>query len=311
MIDRQLRVAGRAAVLALHGFAASSDWLARPWLLFWSTLLRAMPRSRLKASLIWSVEQVRWPDMVFRPVWVEPTSGCRYRVIPRTHGLLFRALFDEQLGYEPEVFAALHPTLGDYQAIVEIGANVGIYTCMFAAATHDCRIIALEPANVPYRALLENLAINRASNVLAFNLAVAPQAGWLGFYEPKGHETNGSARRDFAQLFDPDVAEQTKYGISGLELSELLEGVDRVLVKIDVEGFEAEVLESLRAWLEQVDATLVLEVLEIDCAALNGIEWLRRLYDLHQVHPDGLLRVEGFRSDPAYRDYLLKPRPRA
>ena len=70
-------------------------------------------------------------------------------------------------------------------------------------------VVAFEPSQEAYRRLLINLAANDARAVRTFNAAVARDAGFRTFFEPRNHLTNGSFHKEFSQIFSDDVDEWT------------------------------------------------------------------------------------------------------
>ena len=103
-----------------------------------------------------------------------------------------------------------------YDALIEIGANVGVYSVFFDAlikANPDSRlktVIAFEPALEPYTRLLENLKANRAAFVLPFRAAMADATGFRTFYEPEDNLTNSSPlTRSFPGSFQTRLGNQS------------------------------------------------------------------------------------------------------
>jgi len=120
------------------------------------------------------------------------------------------------MDYEAPVFAWLADyALNEYDKVIEIGANVGIYTVFLDAlinrtlASRLRKIVAFEPSQIPYRRLLENIYANRSQHVDVFQAAVGIKSGFQPFFEPAGHLTNGSFLRDFAGIFADAVSETT------------------------------------------------------------------------------------------------------
>jgi FkbM family methyltransferase len=221
----------------------------------------------------------------------------------------FEALFFRGLAYEREVFALLEQRLDQYDAIVEIGANVGVYTAYFAkACTEGQSIFAFEPSRKAFARLKENLALNGGARVQPFNMAVTDKPGLVSFFEPAGHLTNGSLKRDFAAFFSENVQTSTVEAVDGTFLAKLLAPYRRPLLKIDVEGAEAEVLRGLAPLIGAVRPDLIIEVLNDYESALNALDFVTGPYRLLNITSDGLREKSHFEADGQYRDYLLVPR---
>src|SRR5262249_11218158 len=151
-------------------------------------------------------------------------------------------LFGRRLNYEQPVFCWLEQNVNEhYDAVIEIGANVGVYSVFFDAlikANPDSRlrtVIAFEPALEPYTRLLENLKANGAALVLPFRTAIADGTGFRTLYEPKDHLTNSSLDEKFSRIFSDTVTETLVLAISPRELERFFSPGGKVLVKIDVD----------------------------------------------------------------------------
>ena len=97
------------------------------------------------------------------------------------------------------------------------------------------RVIAFEPALGPFGRLLDNLKVNETHFVLPFRAAIANTTAFRSFFEPKDHLTNGSLVAQFASIL---VLETTVCAIGAGELDYFFRTSERVLVKVDVEGYE-------------------------------------------------------------------------
>jgi FkbM family methyltransferase len=115
---------------------------------------------------------------------------------------------------------------------VDVGANVGSYTVLASAAI-GAHSNSFEPDPRIFRDLCRNLQINDiAERVTAHNAGVSSKPGTLSFL--KSGPGTRVARHD-------DNSNET-FTSPVTTLDECLLGTHPVLMKIDVEGFEAEVL---------------------------------------------------------------------
>jgi FkbM family methyltransferase len=237
------------------------------------------------------------------------------RLVPHIGEFDFAALLKRRLGYEECVFQTLRTRLPRYDAVLEIGANVGVYTVFFAAETarlgRPVPIYAFEPSRLAYVRLLENIEENRLTTVTPFNVAVSDEPGFLAFFEPTGHLTNGSLYQSFAGIFTPSVVRTMVPSVGCKEIERLARAHESILLKLDVEGAEAMVLNELAPFVKDKRPEIVLEVLALQADALNDVAFLRDSYDLFLMTDAGLINKEAFEGDDRFRDYLLVPRTRA
>jgi FkbM family methyltransferase len=114
---------------------------------------------------------------------------------------------------------------------VDVGANMGSYTVL-AGAVSRSRVIAYEPVRETYLRLVANVELNGIEgNVVTRNAAVGTMTGFLqmtSLLDSTNHVTDntGEGERVLSVALDGDVAETP------------------VLLKIDVEGYELDVLKS-------------------------------------------------------------------
>lgn len=158
--------------------------------------------------------------------------------------------------------------------VLELGANVGYYTVHGAVANRGCRYVAVEPHPASAAALRRNLALNSIGNVEVVEAAAAGAAAPgerltlavpdqdrygapAGAFVPAGGEgVDGVAA---ARTIEVDVA----------AVPDLIDGVD--LLKLDIEGHEAEVLDSVLDVLRAERPTTFLEVRRAHAPRLRAI----------------------------------------
>jgi FkbM family methyltransferase len=169
--------------------------------------------------------------------------------------------------------------LGRGDVFVDVGANVGYYALVASRLVGDTgHVYALEPAPETFEKLTELLARNGAANVTALQVAAGAAEGTATLYGTAlGHDEMSSLhheRREVEHLVanlplhgvDPEaVAVATEVPV--LPLAEILDpdDLERLrLVKIDVEGYEVEVLRGLEPLFDQGSRpTVVVEVHEV------------------------------------------------
>ena len=252
--------------------------------------------------------------MTFRPLPV--TVGCRtkIRLIPHIGEADQAALFRNRMDYESEVFEWLEKEAGQYDAVIEIGANVGIYTAFFDALaktggeTRLRSIVCFEPSTKACERLSANLAANGCKHVTAHCAAVGQSSGTMDFFEPEGHLTNGSLVRNFAGFFSATVNTRPVQVRGPEHIAALLERYPKVLLKIDVEGYEPELLDALTDAILRYRPHLVVEVLSQTVDRLNQLRWLEA-YELFQLRPNSGPRIcAHLVCDDEFRDWLIRPR---
>lgn len=302
----------RRAAYWLHRSMSGSTRVSRWYLTGLAAAVRRLPDSLWKRRITNHLQTIPWPELRFsaKPVRVE---GVSIRLVPHVREFDFAALFTRDLEYEREVFRCLRPRMRSYDAVLEVGANVGVYTLFFAHQFSQLDragvVFAFEPSREAYFRLQENVRVNGFDNIHTFNCAVAEGTGLLTFYEPQGHLTNGSLYREFAEVFSRSIQTSRVLGVGGEVLDALLADHESALVKLDVEGAEPIVLRGLEGLIRRRTPEIVLEVLSVQEEALNDLAFVRELYQLFNITDDGLVASDRFVATP-WRDYLLLPKGR-
>jgi FkbM family methyltransferase len=221
-------------------------------------------------------------------------------------------LFQKTLHYEMPVFTWLEQNVAStYDAVIEIGANVGVYSVFFDAMIGANpggrlrRVISFEPALEPFCRLLDNLRANKTRFVTPHRAAIADETGMCRFFEPEGHLTNGSLDRDFAGIFSTSVREDTIITLSPQELKGIFESNAKVLVKVDVEGYEPSLMRAFSDVIEEFHPDVLIEILLGTDTAIEMLGWMKG-YDRFLMTPNGLDRRDRLSADPHHRDWLLK-----
>jgi FkbM family methyltransferase len=144
--------------------------------------------------------------------------------------------------WEPHISSFIADRLRPGDAFCDIGANIGYYSLLASHAVGPRGVvIAVEPSPPIFAILLENLALNHARNVRAVEAAVAARAGKVSLY--RGPSWNSGMTTTLAEHGFKATDE-----VKALPLEEILrpDEIARLrLIKIDVEGAEAPILERL------------------------------------------------------------------
>lgn len=138
--------------------------------------------------------------------------------------------------------------LRDGGIFFDIGANIGSYS-LVASEQEMAQVFAFEPHPETFSHLASNLALNRRDNVCAVNMALGQHEGTVRFTNQPSSSTNHlldhpdpgsisvSCRRADSYCREKDVQPQ--------------------FVKLDVEGYEHDVLLSFGSYLERIEVLLI------------------------------------------------------
>jgi FkbM family methyltransferase len=293
--------------LGLLRLMSRSRFLSKRFLSLTGRFSKSFPDKRWKDYVRSGVHQVKWPGINFAP---QRTSigNMELQLIPHMGEFDFDSLIYRTMPHEPELYEFVKSIIKDFDMVLDIGANIGIFSVYAAKANTTARIYSFEPSGEAFARLNQNIRANKLENVTTYNVAVADKTGFLTFYEPEGHLTNGSLEVSFASHFDREPRKRMTIAVSGDLFEELMKEAKNVLVKIDTEGAEAYVLQGLKDVIVKHTPHLILEVLKDYEDQLNAVEFLKDKYEFYSITGSGLQQRPRFEAHESCRDYYLKPK---
>jgi FkbM family methyltransferase len=300
---------------AFHRCFSGNSIVASCYLGIWAWLLGLLADTNwLKRHVGNNLRGVHWPRLNLKPRRIELAPGISALLIPAAGSLGFRSLYEHRMGHEPGVPDFLASRMSRYDCVVEIGANVGVYTLLFSQCVPSDgrkRVFAYEPSRKAFVCLEEHLALNDVNNVAAFNCAIAAKPGTLSFYENTLDLMKGSVSKSIAALF-PGASEQktTVPAVSGEHVAQQLQPHDRLLLKIDVMGAEHDVLTGFRSLVLERHPDIVLGVWKQNLQSLNQLRFVLNHYRLFKIGRHGLDERTRF-TDESYCNYFLEPSVRS
>jgi hypothetical protein len=141
--------------------------------------------------------------------------------------------------------------------------------------------------------------------VLPFRVAVGNATAFRSFFEPKDHLTNGSLVAEVTGIFSPMVQETTVAALAASELACFFQAHARVLVKVDVEGYEPDLMQASKDIALRYRPDFLIEVLAGTPEALEGLEYLRT-YESFLFTAEGPVRRSRLEVDQRHPDWLLQ-----
>ena len=134
--------------------------------------------------------------------------------------------------YEFEEMSFLFDHLKNDDLFVDIGANIGSYSIL--AASKGAKVIAIEPIPSTFEILKKNILFNNLNHrVKFFNIAISDKNEKLNF-------SNDLDALNHVLLKDECYLNQIS--VCAFKLNEILEGKIPKFIKIDVEGFETNII---------------------------------------------------------------------
>jgi FkbM family methyltransferase len=143
--------------------------------------------------------------------------------------------------------------------VIDVGANIGVTAMIAGLLLRSGIVLAVEPVIEAFQLLKENTRRPELSNVRSFNVAAAAEEGQVNLITRSGH--NFAAFVGYENVLDR-YSGYSESAVRAMTLDQLVanEALTRVdFIKIDVEGYEIEVLHGSRAILERFKPVVFLE----------------------------------------------------
>ena len=229
-------------------------------------------------------------------------------MIVETSDLVGRLLATSGI-WEPHVTAAFRRLLAPGDVCVDAGAHIGYFTLLASRLVGPSgHVYALEPVRTTLDALCANLELNRVGNVSVFPVAAGSRDGdELLYPAPPGNSGSAALRRRWGRV-DPANAEFDPRAVPVRSISSLVKPADVSklrLVKIDVEGYELEVLRGLDSIFDSGHRPAL--VVEVHGSVAHGVgEWIAELRRRRQFEAYRLLPEDTFDRSLPMR-VLLQP----
>jgi FkbM family methyltransferase len=176
---------------------------------------------------------------------------------------------------------------------VDIGANIGVYTVL-ASAEIGAATLSIEPVPEVFATLELNIAINKiGSKVRSLNMAIGAEEGKLTFTSSLDTVNHVATAEEIAA---GNVIE-----VKVIQLDSIIENIPTI-IKIDVEGYETNVIKGAEKTLEN-------PLLKAIIIELNG-SGLRYGFDETAIHHQFLQKgFQPYQYDPFERNLILLNAP--
>jgi FkbM family methyltransferase len=144
--------------------------------------------------------------------------------------------------------------------VLDVGANVGSHTLAFSKAVGPGGLVlSFEPQPMVFGLLAVNVVENNAANVLAFNAGVGNAAGWIDLPNINYAKPNNYGAMQLGSYVANAGKEINRTPVPVHRLDDLKAAASADVIKIDVEGMEAAVLEGARGLIAKSRPIMMVE----------------------------------------------------
>jgi FkbM family methyltransferase len=212
-------------------------------------------------------------------------DGGERSVLTRIGGRQYRMTSDDKYldhitgQFEPDMVALFSSLLRGGDCVLDVGANIGCTSLLFSQFARQ--VFSFEPSPTTFRLLQKNLDAADAGNVVAANVGLGKSEGCFELTFSADNRSGGFVSNRMSASAGHQV-EEIRITSGDAYLREAC--IDQVdFIKIDVEGFERNVIEGLSGTIERCKPIVVLE--------LN--HWCLNVFQRTSV-PDFLDFLRGF-----------------
>ncbi len=259
-------------------------------------VLKGVKRYWFRHRLISSLRDIdvkgfRWLSLIL-PKWLileaaltdpyilETIHGFALEIDPRIDLGVERSLHETGT-YEKGVIHFLTSKLKKGGCFVDIGANIGLLSihasrCIGAEGS----VYAIEPNPKTLPILERNIKLNNAENILVCPVALGDRSHRTHIFE------NVEINRGAASLIT-NSGDNVGIEIQVESLDELLPDILPDIIKIDVEGYELEVLKGAIFTIKRALPVLIIET------AMDLSKTIECIYLINQIHPYRLCKFKN------------------
>lgn len=155
---------------------------------------------------------------------------------------------------------------------IDIGANIGLHSLMAAKSSTEIEIYSFEPEPNNFNWFIKNIGLNNFENIRPFKMGLGNFKGTLALnINQDWNKGRHSLKVDFGE-------KNKKITIPIIYLDDFNELItsEKLFIKIDVEGFEKEVIDGAQKIINKISqGAIIIELLE----EINGIDVCKSIVD--------------------------------
>lgn len=189
-----------------------------------------------------------------KPRKIYSALGYSIVVDPKDSGIARRYLLEGE--HEGFGKSFILENIFQWEVFIDVGSNIGDWTIFFAANNKNASVYSFEPHPELFGALKKNVEINNIKNITLYNFALGSE------------ESESYLNCDAENFGNNTLLESVDVGLMSKKVKILVKRLDDLinfdglatLLKIDVQGFEAEVLAGAQNFLKKSQASIILEI---------------------------------------------------
>ena len=216
-------------------------------------------------------EWKRWWQYISlkKPAVMKWMDGLCLRIYPKNE--VFRSLFVKGI-YDPNLIVVINALLPAKGVFLDIGSNMGYCSLLMSKAVgEDGKVFAIEPSERDFLRLVDNVNLNRLSNVNVYRLAVSDKIGKVSIsIAPEERSALNTLGTEFSNkgIEKVQTEEVDSVTLDAFVEEEELSRID--VIKMDIEGSELKALNGAKDTIEQYRPALIVGINENSLNASNA-----------------------------------------
>ena len=210
------------------------------------------------------IRGIRKLSVVLPRVLLPDSTKIGAHILQTNHGFLMKIDPSKDAGVELSLFQTgtyekgtlyfIASCLNRGDCFIDIGANIGLMSIFASQCVGNSgKILAFEAHPETHELLLENIALNHIENIDTFNFALGNETGKAMIYD------NWNVNRGGASLVI-HAENSTGFEVDVKTLDEVIQNdFQPKMIKIDVEGFEFQVLKGATNTIKNCKPILIIE----------------------------------------------------
>jgi FkbM family methyltransferase len=245
-------------------------------------------------------------------------STFRLKVDETSHASTIAVCRKGLSAVEPDVVPVFASLAAHSRAILDVGANIGVYTIAAAVLNPKAEVIAFEPIPSAFDRLQTNVVLNGLVNVVCVNAAVGDSVSEVTLFAPIGRIPTTASQEVSHRLRHPYQREKEPgpyacHVLPSIDLDHFVElakvsSVD--LVKIDVELAELSVLQGMSRILATDQPHIICELFPESWINRDVGSELEAIlsphnYQFYVLTDEGLRHCRHITGDPEHPNQLF------
>jgi FkbM family methyltransferase len=152
--------------------------------------------------------------------------------------------------------------------IFDVGANIGLTTLLFSKVVPSSVVYSFEPGPKAFACLSETLRRNEVSTERAYNFGLSDRPGHLKFFEAQMLAGSYAITEDHPHQAVANINIEVKT-IDDFVAENKIDKLD--FIKVDVEGFESEVIKGARKTLRDLQPRVFVELNSYSLIATRNV----------------------------------------